>query len=222
MDLVIPLQLDTIKLDHEAGGFVLEENPYILRKISCLPLGIVKHRIFWKPNARGEAPLCKSNDGETGYPGPELLKNTVGDYKTRTCANCMFRSDGRRNSADRDEAKCSPEWSLILQDGNNPKRVMVMRLRGTSLWTVSKYAEKYARMKSPMFVKRMEIHCERVQRNQIKYTELEVSQGESTDPKQWDLYLDNYLEARRILTMPPKISAGPSGKSKITPLADLN
>lgn len=226
MDLVTPPKMVEMRINHKNGRIEFGDNS--IEELTCVPLGIIKHRVFWPPRNFGDSPtspLCKSNDGDVGIPSrmpdnPVLKLQGFTEWEAVACEGCIFRSDGRRNARDRDEMKCTPEWTMLIYGGDaHPNMVYTLRLRGSTLWKMSQFFKPYDKGNIPAFANRIVLSLKLIERNSIEYADTKVIQGKPTDRSKWMGYLNLYTQVRDILSVPPTASGGAStGKNKMTPL----
>lgn len=219
MDFVVPIDIRHIKIIHRDATFDFEGVTPAFEAFEGVPLGIVKHRIYWDDRR----PLCKSNDNVTGYPQAGFQQKItqastppikyVNKDGTIECKACPFRGDGKSSSG-----PCKPEWSLLLWRSENS--VFNLRLRGASLWSASQYLRTYDKANMPAFIDRMSLSLNLVKRNQIRYSELKLKRMSPTDKALWPTYLSAFLKVRDHLTVPPSTSSLPdSSRGKLTPLS---
>jgi hypothetical protein len=221
-DMVIP----RIRIIGSEAAFQENLSNAKFEQLDCIILGLIKQRAYFHPvvleGSKGDKPMCKSTDFETGYPNisektppdrqfpwsksnfdrqnfPENDKGQI----VLPCQSCIF---SMWEKGDWKTPPCAEQHTYVIlysPDGMsmNPALLTVQK---SAIKDSKAYYTSFSNINQPMFLNYTTIKLEAASRGVVNYAIPKFHKGERTDSAMWKEYANTYLSIREFIRKPPR------------------
>ena len=222
-----------IQINHKGGTFKDSLSGEEFPEIHGVLLGVVRQRAFW-PSEMGEnpsKPMCKSNDGITGYPNPEPEKDDgfpwsqsglnkaaqpvdEHDRITIACETCPF-AQWRENPKDPKKnlpPLCKERHTYpILYNrtgtgGYEPPYLDsgILAFQGSGIKPSKMYVAGFKRARKPLYAGVARITLDQFKRGMVEYSVPNIVKVGEVPEDALGLYGQEWPELKEFLTAAPR------------------
>lgn len=226
-DLEASRRIPRLKIVHKKGVFLAQDTNEEFNLLEGVPLGLVRQRVMWNREVEeGDKPLCKSNDGKTGYPnmdGPSrcdfpwqrsgIQKGTteVDEFgrPILSCESCAFAQWGppAPGSKKGTPPACSERYTIPLlysiEPGSPPDRAGVVSFQRSGITPLKTYMSTFKVQKKPLFAASLQLSLRIQSRGSVDYSVPYVRQVGPTSAADWPQFAEEFRRIREILQAPP-------------------
>lgn len=217
--------LPRIQIVHEHGVFVDKQTNEEFPLMYGVFLGLVAQRVFWAKELENDSkPLCKSNDGETGYPnvtGPAHSlfpwpkaglnpQNVPKDEHGRPilkCEGCPFAEWGPRTAGKATPPPCSERYTMPVlfstKEGGALDHAGLISVQRSGISSFKNYIGAFKRAHLPLFAAMTKVTLDTNKRGNVTYSTPKVARMADTDQAQWQDWAEQYRSVREMLRRPP-------------------
>lgn len=230
--LVIP----RLTINHKDGTFKCPVTEQTLPSpIEVIMLVMVKQRILWHVNLGddGELPLCKSPDGQTGFPTPldllprgkefpwDVSRFNPNDWPAGSsgmaelpCKNCGLKEWKSHPMGVKPYCAEQYNFGVLYRPAGRDDMLApaVLTCQKTSMKPAEMYMSKFRSMGEPMFVVITKVHLDLSQKGGNTYSIPRFESGNKTSPEQWEYFKAEAINMRTNMKTPPQIQEDDDGR----------
>lgn len=198
-----------LNISHPDAEFVDNLSGQKYSKLSVIMLGLVKQRVMWAAEVdEGDRPLCKSVNFTEGLPNVNEFPYSKTPFEKGQeqldCATCPLKEWGTHPQ--RETPWCSEQHTfplLMVDEDGNPTAPALLTLQRSGIKPSRAYLSSFARDRRPLFTVFTNIELTPQKRGSVNYAVPRFSQGQPTDPDQWQAFAQHFKQVRSFLQTPP-------------------
>jgi hypothetical protein len=220
--------LPRVHIKHQDGVFADRQTNEEFSQIHGVFLGMIKQRVMWAKDLEDDSkPLCKSNDGEFGYPNitgpkhslfpwalsaidPQTVPTDEHGRPTIKCETCPF-TQWVRTAGKNTPPACSERYTMPMHFATEADRPYdhagIISFQRSGITPIKNFIAAFARTHQPLFSAGFKLVLETNKRGQVVYSVPKIQRTNPVPQENWPEYATEYRGVREMLRRMPAFNS---------------